>query len=158
MVKSDLTHLGSHLAASCRSSMRTEFWIAPEDLQAGTAAREVQRRQLNRSAPPPDRNQPFRLPVSGSRETPKKRLLHSVDLPSLHLFRPRGILIKCVWQLATRLLHNSIELNKPESSRSGHVRFTHRRESIEKQSSAATQVYKSTRAQREAQNMDSVKI
>jgi hypothetical protein len=96
------------LAASRRSSMRTEFWIAPEDLQAGTAAREVQRRKLNRSAPPPDRNQPFRLPVSGSRETPKKRLLHSVHLPSLHLFRPRGILIKFVWQLATRLLHREM--------------------------------------------------
>jgi hypothetical protein len=95
------------LAASRRSSMRTEFWIAPEDLQAGTAAREGQCRQVRRSAPTPDRNQLFRLPGSGSPETPKKRLLHSVDLPSLHLFRPGGILIKFIWQLATRirLLH-----------------------------------------------------
>ena len=102
----DLTHLGSHLAASCRSSMRTEFWIAPEDLQAGTASRQGQLRQVNRSAPPPDKNQPFRLSGSGSPETPKKRLLHSVDLPSSRLSRPGGILIKFVWQLATRLLHS----------------------------------------------------
>jgi hypothetical protein len=79
--------------------------MAPEDLQACEAERQATRNQLSSAAPTQDTNQPFRLPGSGSPETPKKRLLHSVDLPSLHLSRPGGILIKLVWQLATRLLH-----------------------------------------------------
>jgi hypothetical protein len=81
--------------------------MAPEDLQACEAERQATRNQLSSAAPTQDTNQPFRLPGSGSPETPKKRLLHSVDLPSLHLSRPGGILIKLVWQLATRLLHTS---------------------------------------------------